>query len=291
VIGAPLTDLVWAGGRLLDAWPAQPDESRYARVRDSDVATLLIGGNLDFATPPQNATRELLPHLPNGKQVVLRNIGHADDFWVYQSAAADRLINTYLDTGRVDASLYTSNTIRFTPSVTLGTIAKIIVAVMLGFAALAALSLLLMWRRVHKLGRFGRKTSVVLRSVYTLVLGFGGWFAAVTVALVAFPNLPVDDALLGVLSIGLPVGLGIYWAWFDSTRSARARTIGFWAATGSALAGAWLGFHVIDGLFAVVTTIVGAAVGANLTLLVLDILGDRPAEEPVKAPQAILTPT
>src|SRR5262245_31743330 len=179
VIGAPLTDLIWLDGRLVDAWPAQPDENRYARVRNSDVETLLIGGSLDFATPPQNATRELLPHLPNGKQVVIRNIGHAEDFWVYQPLAAERLLNTYLDTGRVDASLYTANRIDFTPSVTLGTIAKIILAVMLGVAAFAALSLVLIWRRVHKRGRFGRKTSFVLRSVYTLVLGFGGWFAGV----------------------------------------------------------------------------------------------------------------
>ena len=33
---------------------------------------------LDFATPPQNATRELLPHLPNGHQVVLPDIGHSE---------------------------------------------------------------------------------------------------------------------------------------------------------------------------------------------------------------------
>ena len=81
VIGSPGTDLIWAGGRLVDAWPASPDENQYTRVQDSNVETLLIGGALDFATPPQNATRELLPHLPNGHQVVLPDIGHTDDFW------------------------------------------------------------------------------------------------------------------------------------------------------------------------------------------------------------------
>ena len=35
VIGSPGTELVWAGGRLLDAWPANPDENEYTRVRDS----------------------------------------------------------------------------------------------------------------------------------------------------------------------------------------------------------------------------------------------------------------
>ena len=44
---------------------------------------------------------------------------------------------------------------------------------------------------------------------------------------------------------------------------------------GGALVGAWLGFHAIDGLFALVTTIVGATVGANLMLLGLDIAWDQ----------------
>jgi hypothetical protein len=66
---------------VLGSWPASPDENPYTRVPDSNVETLLIGGNLDFATPPQNATRALLPHLPHGHQVILTGLGHTDDFW------------------------------------------------------------------------------------------------------------------------------------------------------------------------------------------------------------------
>ena len=69
----------------------------------------------------------------------------------------------------------------------------------------------------------------------------------------------------------MPIGLGIYLAWVNRDLSARARTVGFFAAMASALVGAWLGFHATTGLLAVITTIVGAAVGANLTLLALDI--------------------
>src|SRR5205085_11372753 len=115
VIGSPGTELIWAGGRLLDAWPATPDDNEYTHVRDSKVETLLIGGELDFATPPQNAARELLPHLPNGHQVVLAGIGHSDDFWAYEPAASERLVNTFFDSGRVDTSLYTKNAVDFTP--------------------------------------------------------------------------------------------------------------------------------------------------------------------------------
>jgi hypothetical protein len=42
-----------------------------------------------------------------------------------------------------------------------------------------------------------------------------------------------------------------------------------------ALVGAWAGFNAPDGLLALITAIVGAAVGANLTLIALDISGDR----------------
>jgi len=279
VMGAPLTGLVWLDGGLVNAWPANPDENLYSSARDSNVETLLIGGQLDFATPPQNARRELLPHLRNGHQVVLRGIGHTDDFWVYQPKAGDRLVNTFFDSGRVDTSLYTRHSIAFTPSVTHGTIAKILLAVMLSFAALTVLSLLWLPYRVHRRGAIGRKSSVALRSLYVVLLGVGGWFAGVLVALTTMPNLPIDDRRLAVVSIGVPIALGMYYAWVNRDWTARTRMTGLVAAAAGALAGAWLGFHVVEGLFALVTTIVGATVGANLTLLVLDIRWDRRARD------------
>ena len=51
----------------------------------------------------------------NGHEVVLPDIGHTDDFWTYQTPAANRLINTFLDSGRVDTSLYTRTPVDFTP--------------------------------------------------------------------------------------------------------------------------------------------------------------------------------
>ena len=159
LIGSPGNELLWAGGRLLNAWPANPDEKEYNSVRDSNVATLLVGGQLDFAAPPQNATRELLPHLLNGHQVVLPNLGHADDFWAYEPDASTRLIDTFLDTGRVDTSLYTDNRLDFTSSVTHSRIAEIVVSVFLAFAGLVVLSLLWLPRRLRRGAMFGRKGS------------------------------------------------------------------------------------------------------------------------------------
>ena len=128
-------------------------------MRDSRVETLLVGGALDFATPPQVATGELLPHLPNGHQVVLPNLGHADDFWTYEPAASTRLVDSYLDSG---ASIRRS--IRPTASTSRRRsrtrTAEIVLGVFLGVAALTLLSLLWIGRRVRRGATFGRKSSV-----------------------------------------------------------------------------------------------------------------------------------
>jgi pimeloyl-ACP methyl ester carboxylesterase len=274
VIGSPGTDFIWAGGRLLDSWPASPDENEYTRVRGSRVETLLIGGELDFATPPQNATRELLPQLPNGHEVVLPSIGHSDDFWAYQTAAGNRLINAFLDSGRVDTSLYKRTSVGFTPAVGHGAIAEIVLGVMLGLAALTVLSLLWMALRVRWRGAYGRRSSAALRSLYPIVLGLGGWFLGLLVVMATMPGVPLTDELLAVVSVGLPTGLGIYLAWVSRESSTRTRTIGLTAAVGGALIGARLGFHVTAagfGLLAPLLALVGAVVGANLTLILLDV--------------------
>jgi pimeloyl-ACP methyl ester carboxylesterase len=271
----PGTDFIWAGGKLADAWPAAPHEGEYSRVRTSKVETLLIGGALDFPTPPQFATNELLPYLPNGHQVVLRGFGHTTSFWTEQPKAGSRLINTFFGSGRVDDSLYTPAKVDLTPDVTQTAIAKGIAGTMVGLALLTVLSLLLMARRVHMRGRFGRKTSATLRSLYPIVVGLGGWFLGVLIVIATMPGVPLDDELLAALSVGVPVGLGIYFAWVNRDWSAKTKTTGFAAATGGALVGAWLGFNATEDLVALVTAIVGAAVGANLTLVLLSIAWDR----------------
>jgi pimeloyl-ACP methyl ester carboxylesterase len=282
VIGPPGTDFYTAGGRLYDSWPASPDENQYIRVQESKVETLLIGGELDFATPPQNARRELLPHLPNGHEVVLPGIGHTDDFWTYQTPAGSRLINTFLDTGRVDTSHYERTAVDFTPAFSHGAIAKIVLGVMLGWAALMLLSLAWMGLRVRWRGGFGRKSSVVLRSVYPVVLGLGGLFLGVLVVLATLPGLPVVDELATSLFVGAPIGLGVYLAWLNREWSAATKLTGLAAAVGGALIGARLGFNVTSagfGLLAPLLAIVGATVGANVTVLALDIAWDWQARD------------
>ena len=271
----PGSDFVWGGGELVSGWPSFPGEQAYDRVRTSDVETLLIGGELDFPTPPQVATKELLPYLPNGRQVVLPGFGHSTTFWSEQEDAGSHLINTFLASGRVDDSRYEPQKVDFTPEVTQTALAKGIAGSMLAVAAATVLSLLWMTLCVLVRGGYGRKTSAVFRSVYPLVLGMGGWFIGVLIVLTSMPSVPLDDELLAALSVGVPVGLGISLAWVNRSLSARAKATGFAAAVAGALVGGWLGFNATEGLLALITTIVGATVGANLVLIVLDMTSER----------------
>jgi uncharacterized membrane protein YdfJ with MMPL/SSD domain/pimeloyl-ACP methyl ester carboxylesterase len=280
ILGNAGTEFAYAGGSFTHAFPPAPDANEYSRVRDSSVPTLLVNGTLDFATPATFGIHELLPHLSNGSKVVLAELGHADTFWSYEPKASTRLLNTYLDTGRVDTSLYTPAKVDFTPDVTHSALGKGFAGSLYGLPLVVVLSLVLMWLRVHRRGRFGRPASVLLRSLYTLVLGLGGWFAGVVVAIFAFPTVPLDDTRLAVLSIGVPVGLGVFLAWVNGDLQGRARTIGFVTALGGALAAAWVGSQAGTGLLAVITTIIGAAAGANLGVLTLDLLWDRRVPEP-----------
>lgn len=291
VFGSATTEFSWGGGRLVGAWPVAPNHALYDRVPDSDVETLLVGGELDFSTPPQVATRELLPHLQNGQEVVFPNLGHTEDFWAYQPQASTRLIKTYLDGGTVDTSLYTENRVDFTPSLTYGVIARIVLGVTLGVAALTVLSLLLMGLRVRRRGAFGPKGGAVLRTVFALVVGLGGLFLGMLVALTALPTVPILDELLVSLSVGVPVGLCLSLAWVDPDRPTRIHAAGFAAAVGGALLGAWLGFNASDGFFPL-TAILGAAVGGNLLLLARDLAldlqatGSRPEAEAAETLEA-----
>ena len=291
-LGYAATAFGWGGGRVVDGWPAPPDADEYSRVQTSEVETLLIGGALDFATPPQAATTELLPHLPNGHQVVLPGFGHSLSFWIDQPEAGTRLINTFFDSGQVDDSLYTPQRVDFTPEVTQTALAKGIAGTMLGLALLTILSVLWwMPRKVHKRGRIGPKASATMRSAYAVVLGLGGWFLGALIVLTVFSGVSLDNELLAVLAVGMPVGLGTYWAWLQRDWTSEIKAIGFVAATGGALFGALLGFRASNGLFALLTSVAGAVALANLGLIILDMWrGNRVRDQLASEPTIDLRP-
>jgi pimeloyl-ACP methyl ester carboxylesterase len=290
-IGHAATAYVWGNGRLVDAWPEAPDENEYSQMRTSNVETLLIGGELDFSTPPQVATKELLPYLPNGHEVVLPGIGHTASIFTVQPEASTRLINTFFDTGKVDDSLYHPQSLDFTPATSFGEMAKIFLALALGLSILTVLSLILMARRVHKRGHFGSKASAVLRSAYPIVLGLGGWLLGALIVLATMPGVPIDHELVVALSAGLPVGLGIFLAWVHRDWDRQTKSVGLAAAVGGALVAAWLGFHAMAGFMAPITAILGAIAGANLVLILLDMARTGFADDRISVGMATNTRT
>ena len=261
----------WGEGRWLDLWPVAAEKDEYRQVRTSEVQTLLINGELDMATPPQAATTQLLPSLPNGQEVVLTGFGHSPTFWADQPEAGTRLITTFLDSSRVDDSLYEPQPVNFTPSTTLGWTAKSVLGVMVAVAVLTIGSLVWMARRTRK-GGIGPRASAALRSVYPIVLGLGGWFLAILSFQVARMNVPLDSEPLVVLAAGSPIGLGVFLAWTSRTRSAKTTQTGFAVAVPGALVGAWLGFNASTAPFVGIGfAIVGSIAAANLALIFLDI--------------------
>jgi pimeloyl-ACP methyl ester carboxylesterase len=280
ILGSPGTDFIWGNGTLVDAWPGSTIDE-YEHVRMSNVETLLIGGDLDVATPPQVATKELLPFLPNGKEIVIPRLGHSSSFWTEQPEAGTRLINSYFETGRVDDSLYEPMRVDFTPEVTHTALAKGFAGSMIGVALLMVVSLLAMALRVRRRGRIGRTAGALLRSVYSVVLGLGGWFLGVLIVISTMQGVPLDNEVLTVLSIGLPVGLGIYLAWVDRNSPARTNAVGLAAVLAGAFVGTRLGFHAAADLLALPTAILGAVAGANLTLILLDMSRARSIGEPI----------
>jgi hypothetical protein len=133
--------------------------------------------------------------------------------------------------------------------------------------------------RLYRGATFGRKTSVVVRSLLPLLLGFGGWCLGVLIALVALPTVPITDATLAVVSIAPPVALAVYTGWFRSTASHGVAAL---AAIACATVGAWLGYQVphAPGIGAV-TAIIAATLAANLGLIALDIAAPVTADATV----------
>ncbi len=103
IIGSPASLI---GGPAVKGWPGVTLPAELRQVQPSDVETLLVSGNIDFSTPAQFATDELLPFLSNGEQVILSEFGHTGDVWGMQPEATVRLLTSFYDTGVADASLY-----------------------------------------------------------------------------------------------------------------------------------------------------------------------------------------
>jgi pimeloyl-ACP methyl ester carboxylesterase len=109
-IGAPLSLLCW--GSVAD-WPIRTIDEKYRKSGLSTTETLMISGNLDITNPPKIATEELLPCLPNGKQIILKDMAHVPDLMWLQHEAFKHMALEFFDKGLVDTSLFKHDPVSF----------------------------------------------------------------------------------------------------------------------------------------------------------------------------------
>lgn len=147
LIGLPLNAMACAGA---STWPQHKIPAEYRTVQPSNVETLMLGGTLDVATPAENA-QVLLAVMPRARQVVIAEASHSGDLIYQQPEATRRLLTTFFDSGRADASLFRYHPVNFDPGwMRLPLIAKALVA-------LSLLAVVLLARLVlHIVQRFVR---------------------------------------------------------------------------------------------------------------------------------------
>jgi len=98
ILGSPLNKLLWgplSHGHL----PIKMIPEDLRTLQYSDVETLLLSGSLDFSTPAEYATDELLPYLRNGKQIILSEYGHVHDLRYLNQQMTDEIIMNYINNG------------------------------------------------------------------------------------------------------------------------------------------------------------------------------------------------
>ncbi|HIG43179.1 MAG: alpha/beta fold hydrolase [bacterium] len=155
IIGAPLSKLIWGSATDEDGvtWPTPLMPEEYHQIHPTDVETLLIGGNIDFSTPVEFATDDLMPALNQGTQVILSEMGHVNDVMSLQPEAIERLLTSFYDSGEADDSLFVYEPMDFNVGGGFPLLAKLGMGVVL---VLIAVVVGLVWFVVHRLARFIR---------------------------------------------------------------------------------------------------------------------------------------
>jgi len=152
ILGSPWS-LLFAGS--LKGWPTNPIRAEFRQVQPSDVETLLVSGSIDFSTPAEFATDELLPYLTNGQQIILAERGHqVADLFNVQPEGTERLLTSFYNTGVADDSLYTYAPMDFSVSLGFPALAKIMLGIVLLLIAVAVMVVRFVVRRLrHRLVR------------------------------------------------------------------------------------------------------------------------------------------
>jgi pimeloyl-ACP methyl ester carboxylesterase len=140
--GSPLSTLLW-GPLHFSRWPMRLLPEEFRKARPSDVETLLLSGSNDFSTPAEFATRELLPYLKNGKQVILSEYGHVGDVLNGNPENSRRILTSFYESGVADTSMNAYVPVDFNVRWGFPLIAKVSLAVIV--VLIIILILLVVW--------------------------------------------------------------------------------------------------------------------------------------------------
>jgi len=146
-LGSPMNKLLW-GPLRYGGWPIHHMPDEFRQLRYSDVETLLLSGSIDFSTPAENATKEFLPYLKNGKQVILSECGHVGDIVYLNPENTMRLVSSYYRTGVPDTSLNAYNKMDFNVSWGFPTLAKVAIGTLAVLGSAAIVGIVLLVRKV-----------------------------------------------------------------------------------------------------------------------------------------------
>ena len=284
----PLREFIVGGGRPGARLAGQPRVDQYTSVQNSSVPTLLIRRATRLGARRPRTPQGTVPGAySNGHQVILSGLGHTDDSFPTSRAPARQLFTTFYATGQVDASRYTPNVVQLHQhghrrqgcrGHPCGTI--------VGFVLFAVIWL----RRVRDVRfssprRYRPQTGAWISFGRSDRVGLGGWSLGALLVLRFWParSRPLDP-LLTVVSVAVPIWLGVYAGWVrtDTPKAMQAKGVG--AAGVGAVVGAALGFHAARGRMAWITSLIGAAAVSNLSLLVLDIWTEQAASRGTAAP-------
>jgi pimeloyl-ACP methyl ester carboxylesterase len=147
-LGSPLSTLLW-GPLNFSRWPMRSLPEEFRKARPSAVETLLLSGSNDFSTPAEFATRELLPYLKNGKQVILSEYGHVGDLLNGNPENTMRILTGFYKSGMADTSMNTYVPMDFNVRWGFPLIAKVALAVIVVLILLLILLAIWLIRKIR----------------------------------------------------------------------------------------------------------------------------------------------
>lgn len=100
ILGSNYT-LLYAG--TYSAWELKPISKEFQKTKDILNETLVISGDLDFRTSPENTEKLLMPFLKNGKNITINNSSHMDI--VKNVMSSPLFLKHFFDNGEAETKL------------------------------------------------------------------------------------------------------------------------------------------------------------------------------------------